>query len=308
MYSYASIELINTDRYIEALKAVAEPTRLRLLALCAAGDAAVNECAAVLAQSEPSVSRHLKVLEAAGLLRRRRRGRHIYFQTVTDGQQAPLPTALLAPLGNDDARLLADRAQLRQLRQCAATETGLMLDSRVGRTLASLVANKLRDSRPTVACVTHLCHAELLLPLIACVPSLTVWVDSSAQRSLLRRWLGERHSNVVMPLRALALSADSEVQCRMLVLSDCSGIAVPALPATLQAARAGLSFGGTLWLCVNYDALDGTFGAAHPLIQLRRALTDVGLHCERIEPIEVDGQHLLFSTAKHAVRAQRAAG
>src|SRR5919201_4468244 len=52
--------------------ALADPTRRRILARLAQGEATVNELAAPFAVSLPAISRHLKVLERAGLITRRR--------------------------------------------------------------------------------------------------------------------------------------------------------------------------------------------------------------------------------------------
>jgi DNA-binding transcriptional ArsR family regulator len=53
--------------------ALADPTRRAILARLAAGDASVTELGAPFAISQPAVSRHLKVLERAGLVSRSRR-------------------------------------------------------------------------------------------------------------------------------------------------------------------------------------------------------------------------------------------
>ena len=49
------------DQLLEALRAVAEPSRLRLLALCAEGEFTVSELVQIIGQSQPRVSRHLKI-------------------------------------------------------------------------------------------------------------------------------------------------------------------------------------------------------------------------------------------------------
>jgi DNA-binding transcriptional ArsR family regulator len=54
--------------------ALADPTRRALLAQLARGDATVNELAAPFRMSQPAISKHLKVLEGAGLISRSRRG------------------------------------------------------------------------------------------------------------------------------------------------------------------------------------------------------------------------------------------
>lgn len=52
--------------------ALADPTRRAILAKLAEGEASVNELAAPFAMSQPAISKHIKVLEGAGLISRRR--------------------------------------------------------------------------------------------------------------------------------------------------------------------------------------------------------------------------------------------
>ena len=61
------------DPLSTVFSALADPTRRAILARLTAGDATVNELAAPFAVSQPAISRHLKVLEDAGLISRRRR-------------------------------------------------------------------------------------------------------------------------------------------------------------------------------------------------------------------------------------------
>src|ERR1044071_7120102 len=63
-----------------ALRAAAEPSRLRLLVLCARGELTVTELAQILGQSQPRVSRHLKLLCEAGLLDRTREGSWVFYR------------------------------------------------------------------------------------------------------------------------------------------------------------------------------------------------------------------------------------
>ena len=64
---------MTTDQLSNVFGALADPTRRAILARLTDGDASVAELAAPFAMSQPAVSRHLKVLEAAGLISRRRR-------------------------------------------------------------------------------------------------------------------------------------------------------------------------------------------------------------------------------------------
>src|SRR5438034_4972554 len=68
------------EHLLAALRAVAETTRLRLLVLCARGELTVSELAQILGQSQPRVSRHLKLLCEAGLLDRFREGSWVFYR------------------------------------------------------------------------------------------------------------------------------------------------------------------------------------------------------------------------------------
>ncbi|MFC0408707.1 ArsR/SmtB family transcription factor [Roseomonas elaeocarpi] len=100
------------DDLLAQLRAAAEPTRLRLLALCARGAWCVSDLCAVLGQSQPRLSRHLRLLTEAGLLDRTPEGANVYFQ-VPAGHN--LAHALLARLPEDDAQLAADRRAAARL-------------------------------------------------------------------------------------------------------------------------------------------------------------------------------------------------
>src|SRR6266481_1917599 len=73
---------------VKWLRAAGEPSRLRLLALCAEGALSVSDLAHALKHSEPRVSRHLKILCEAGLLIRLRHGQWVDYR-LTEGLEAP---------------------------------------------------------------------------------------------------------------------------------------------------------------------------------------------------------------------------
>lgn len=103
---------------LAALRAVAEPTRLRLLVLCARGELTVSELAQILGQSQPRVSRHLKLLCEAGLLDRFREGSWVFYRRSSAGVAGILAAHLVAacderasPLALDLQRLAAIKRQ-----------------------------------------------------------------------------------------------------------------------------------------------------------------------------------------------------
>jgi ArsR family transcriptional regulator len=98
------------EQLLAALRAAAEPTRLRLLALAAAGPFCVMEFTEILGQSQPRLSRHLKLLCEAGLLERLREGANVWFAVPADGPGA-LVRDLLARVPPGDATLETDRRQ-----------------------------------------------------------------------------------------------------------------------------------------------------------------------------------------------------
>jgi ArsR family transcriptional regulator len=98
------------DALLAALRAAAEPTRLRLLALAARGAFCVTELTEILGQSQPRLSRHLKLLCESGLLAREREGANAWFALPT-GPDGALAREIAAHLAEDDAILEADRRQ-----------------------------------------------------------------------------------------------------------------------------------------------------------------------------------------------------
>ena len=68
------------DRIVTVLKAIGEPTRLRILALLARGELTVSELVQVLGQSQPRVSRHLKLLSEAGVVERLPEGAWVFYR------------------------------------------------------------------------------------------------------------------------------------------------------------------------------------------------------------------------------------
>ncbi len=113
------------DHLLAGLRAAAEPTRLRLLALCGRAELTVTELTQILGQSQPRVSRHLKLLCEAGLLERFREGAWAFYRLAQRGSAAPLAAHLVALLPADDPGLALDLERLegvKRNRAAAAAE------------------------------------------------------------------------------------------------------------------------------------------------------------------------------------------
>jgi hypothetical protein len=72
----------------------------------------------------------------------------------------------------------------------------------------------------------------------------------------------------------------------------------------LNTAKRALTPGGKLWLFERYESLEAPRDRVveHPIARVRRLLSESGLACERLSPIEADGEHVLAAVA--ALRAQ----
>ncbi len=101
---------------VGALRAAGETTRLRLLALLADGEHSVKDLTEILAQSQPRVSRHLKLLADAGLVTRNAEGAWAYYRLAESAAAADLAHWLVARLDADDADRARDRIRLDAVR------------------------------------------------------------------------------------------------------------------------------------------------------------------------------------------------
>jgi ubiquinone/menaquinone biosynthesis C-methylase UbiE len=105
-----------------ALRAAGEPTRLRLLALLANGELNVTDLTEILGQSQPRISRHLKLMTGAGLIERQREGSWAFFRLAQDGPGAMLADAIVCRLAPEEPLLVRDRERLHEVRNARAEQ------------------------------------------------------------------------------------------------------------------------------------------------------------------------------------------
>ena len=102
---------------IDIFRALADPTRLRILGLLRRMELSVGELAQVLEQSQPRVSRHVKILCDAGLAERRKEGSWVFVALGDDAVIAPALAAMDAwDAAVPDAERAADPERLNAVR------------------------------------------------------------------------------------------------------------------------------------------------------------------------------------------------
>lgn len=115
MVNRLPFELVHT-----ALRAAAEGTRLRILALLMQAELTVSDLTEILRQSQPRISRHLKLLSEAGLIERHREGSWAFFRVADQEGGAEMVRLLSEYLDPEDPVLSRDRERLVAVRQARA--------------------------------------------------------------------------------------------------------------------------------------------------------------------------------------------
>jgi ArsR family transcriptional regulator len=108
------------EALLAMLRAAGDPTRLRLLILLKEAELTVSELTQILGQSQPRVSRHLKLLCEAGLLERFKEGSWVFYRACDEGRGAEFGRVLQQLAGADSA-FAGDRRRLADVRAARAT-------------------------------------------------------------------------------------------------------------------------------------------------------------------------------------------
>jgi DNA-binding transcriptional ArsR family regulator len=366
------------------LKAAGEDSRLRLLALCAWQELSVSDLAEALRQSEPRVSRHLRILCEAGLLERLRQGQWVHYRVTQEAAAAGFVQGLLGQLDRGEAVFGGDRQRVsvrpaggggagrgaglggdsgagrgagvgHGARAGSAAGPGgadgvgaraagvRTLESRLGRALKGFVeavdmavggeagrsAAKMvagvraggdASDRASTALVVGVEHLELL-ETAASVAGECVAIAHSRRAAQSARAFAERRGFACRVL----LAASSNALCEKDIEAAAGSVSTPvfdvvfldhlavpdsALDGMLAYGRRALAPGGRLWLFERYESLEVSREKVveHPIGRLRRLLGDVGLTCERLSPIETDGEHVLAAVAVPSRVTLRGAG
>lgn len=318
------------------LKAAGEDSRLRLLALCAQHELSVSDLADALRQSEPRVSRHLKILCDAGLLERMRQGQWVHYRVTQEAAAAAFVQGLLGQVERNDPLFAQHRTLVRPP---AGGAGGKTLESKLGRALKGFVetvdVSALAESSGTraggpggaiegagTALVVGVEHLELL-EAAAEVAGRCVAIAHSRRAAQSARAFAERHGIACRVLLAASPNALCEKDVDAagapfdVVFLDHVALPESALDGMLTYGRRALATHGRLWVFERYEALAPRSAAfegsrekvlEHPIGRLRRLLGDVGLSCERLSPIEADGEHVIAAVAVPSRGASRGTG
>ncbi|MFM9864847.1 MAG: ArsR/SmtB family transcription factor [Micropepsaceae bacterium] len=109
--------MADLEGILGGLKAAAEATRLRLLALFTKGELTVTEVTQILRQSQPRVSRHLKLMSEAGLVERIKEGSWVFYRLAEEGPARAIAQKLSELLPWDDVVLKRDIERLEAVRK-----------------------------------------------------------------------------------------------------------------------------------------------------------------------------------------------
>jgi DNA-binding transcriptional ArsR family regulator len=290
---------------VQALKSAAEPTRLRLLALLGHGELQVGEICRVLGQSQPRVSRHLRLLTEAGFLDRFREQQCVYYRTPARAASFGWLHQLLEQMNDHEPALKRDRERVSQVmaaRARAATralQAAQQADAAAGPA-TELALVLLEEVGPTS--VNELLDvgtgAGGLLQLLARRARHAVGIDISAPALRVARTrlhsAGLSHCEFrrgdMYELPCDDHSIDLVSMGRMLAAAD------RPVAALAEAARA-LRPAGRLVIVEQVDDWMA-LGQKQPLQQLRAWLAEAGLQAARVRPCDLPQGHYLIVTAR----------
>jgi DNA-binding transcriptional ArsR family regulator len=294
---------------VSALRAAGEPTRLRLLALLARAELTVGELCEIVGQSQPRVSRHLKVLSDAGLSDRFREQHWVYYRAPSSGRARETVQQLLALVNPEDDVLRRDRRRLEQVIaervRRVATELGPSKGDGASELIDAIVLREL-EAEPIGALLDVGTGAGHLLGLLGAQASRAVGVDISSNALRLARTnvhgAGLSHCELqrgdMYDLPFSAPAFDTATADRVLAHAARPVAALTEIARTLKP-------GGRLVVIEDFDALSDA--GANPIAVLRQWLERAGFATTRVHPVDTESMHVLIALARRVGQANVAA-
>jgi DNA-binding transcriptional ArsR family regulator len=296
------------DTVLNDLRAVAESSRLRLLAVLADGEFSVTELTEVVGQSQPRVSRHLKLLCDAGLLEKFREQHWVYYRVPADGSGRELVTSLLSRIDEADATLQADRLRVEQVletRRAAAGAPPVRAEASTAAEIVTLVGDEFGDRERGTLFYFGQSPTEVLAGLASRARRVVGMHGSRNEIQRARAVLHSRGlSHCVLQQGELRNLPHPGAEFDTVVVDRALAAEARPVEALREAARL-LRPDGELLVVEDYDALARLTEASNPLHTLRAWAAEAGLACTRLRPVDVDGLHLLLGVAHVATAAAK---
>ena len=175
------------EQLVLRFKALADLTRMRLVALCRQGECSVSELTEVTGQSQPRISQHLRTLCDSGLLLRQRDGKRVFYRLPLRGDRPALREQLVGLIPVDDRIFVDDLRLLRELRGArlgAVSQTAAIddADRAIHRALIELTV-----TTPIGSLLDIGCGRGQILKLLASRATRAVGVDIDAKTRQLAR-------------------------------------------------------------------------------------------------------------------------
>jgi DNA-binding transcriptional ArsR family regulator len=307
MSEYTGIKFLAA---VASLRATAEPTRLRLLAVLARAELTVGELCSIVRQSQPRVSRHLKLLCDAGLIDRFREQHWVYYRAPSAGASRAMVQRLLSFVDDHDPTLVRDRERMAhvieergrrasdQLAVTAKRGSSEIVELKGSSALVdAIIVNELAGE-PIGALLDVGTGAGHLLELLGSKATRAVGIDISSDALRLARTnvhgAGLSHCELqrgdMYDLPFAAPLFDTVTADRVLADAERPVAALAEIVRTLKAT-------GRLLVIEDFDRLAETVGG-NPIAKLRAWFDAAGLICERLRPIDAEHGHLLVALAR----------
>lgn len=296
---------------VSALRAAAEPTRLRLLALLARAELTVGELCEIIGQSQPRVSRHLKLLCDAGLLDRFREQLWVYYRAPASGEARDTVWQLLALVDENDDVLRRDLRRMEEVIAVRGRRAADHLPDEEGQEQSSelIDATVLEElsGEPIGALLDVGTGSGHMLALLAAKATRAVGLDISSDALRVARTrvhgAGLSHCELqrgdMYDLPFAAPLFDTVVVERVLAQAERPLVALAEISRTLK-------HGGRAVVIEDFDSLMAA-SSTNPIATLREWFGRAGLEFSRVRPVDTEAGHLLVAIGRRVARSTAAA-
>jgi SAM-dependent methyltransferase len=177
----------STVLLMRQMKALGDPARLRLVAICRRGECGVSELVEITALSQPRISQHLKQLCDVGLLERFRDGKRMYYRVPRAQEKQSEIEPLLDLIPEDDPQLIADRERLHSARGDQVAVGSDDIDDAASRRALHRAILDLTVTTPVGDLLDVGCGRGAILKLLARRANRAVGVDIDANARQIAR-------------------------------------------------------------------------------------------------------------------------